>query len=181
MASAGPFLRWVYESPARRLFAALRTAQPKVCEATQFSLDPVRKHSYFILQEPERIMPQSIEKKAYNKINREGRGWAFSPSDLAPLGSREAIDIALYRLTRKGLIRRVIRGVYVYPRRSELLDQELAPDIDQVAHALARKFGWRIQPSGPVATSLACPLKSLRRFFTCPMAQPGRTRWARQC
>lgn len=99
-------------------------------------------------------MPQSIEKKAYNKINREGRGWAFSPSDLAPLGSREAIDIALYRLTRKGLIRRVIRGVYVYPRRSELLDQELAPDIDQVAHALARKFGWRIQPSGPVAQNV---------------------------
>ena len=99
-------------------------------------------------------MPQSVENKAVKKLDREGRGWAFSPSDLAPLGSRAAIDLALHRLTRKGLIRRVIRGVYVYPRRSELLGQELAPDVDQVAYALARKFGWRIQPSGSVAQNI---------------------------
>lgn len=99
-------------------------------------------------------MPQSLEDKAVSRLNREGRGWAFSPSDLSPLGSRAAIDLALHRLTRKGLIRRVIRGVYIYPRRSELLNQELAPDIDQVAQALARKFGWRIQPSGPVAQNI---------------------------
>jgi hypothetical protein len=30
----------------------------------------------------------------------------------------------------------------------------LSPDIDQVAHALARKFGWRIQPDGAVAQNL---------------------------
>lgn len=99
-------------------------------------------------------MPQSVEGKAVSKLNRQGRGWAFSPSDLAPLGSRAAIDLTLHRLTEKGLIHRVIRGVYIYPRRSELLGQELAPDIDQVAQALARKFGWRIQPSGPVAQNI---------------------------
>lgn len=30
----------------------------------------------------------------------------------------------------------------------------MAPDLDQVAQALARKSGWRIQPSGNVALSL---------------------------
>ena len=99
-------------------------------------------------------MPQSVEEKAFKKLSREGQGWVFSPSDLAQLGSRAAIDLALHRLTQKGLIRRVIRGVYVYPRRSKLLGQELAPDMDQVAHALARKFGWRIHPSGPVAQNI---------------------------
>lgn len=99
-------------------------------------------------------MTQSIEDKAVKKIARQGHGWAFSPSDLAPLGSREAIDLALHRLTQKGFIRRVIRGIYVYPRQSELLGQEMPPDIDDVAHALARKFGWRIQPSGPVAQNI---------------------------
>ena len=30
----------------------------------------------------------------------------------------------------------------------------MGPDIDQVARGLARKFRWRIQPSGPVAQNL---------------------------
>ena len=49
------------------------------------------------------------------------------------------------------LIRRVCRGVYDYPRFSELLGQALSPEVDQVAQALARKFNWRIQPSGDAA------------------------------
>jgi hypothetical protein len=57
-------------------------------------------------------------------------------------------------LERKGSIRRVVRGVYDLPRFSELLSTELSPDIDQVAQALARKFAWRIQPSGAVAQNL---------------------------
>jgi hypothetical protein len=54
-------------------------------------------------------------------------------------------------MERRGEIRRVIRGIYDYPRFSKLLDQSLSPDIDQVARALARKFRWRIQPSGATA------------------------------
>lgn len=99
-------------------------------------------------------MSESIEAKAVKRIEREGPGWAFSPSDLAPLGSRAAIDLALHRLVKKGRIRRAIRGVYIYPRRSELLGTELAPDVDQIARALARKFGWRIQPSGTAAQNI---------------------------
>jgi hypothetical protein len=30
----------------------------------------------------------------------------------------------------------------------------VSPDIDQVAQALARKFGWRIQPGGAMAQNL---------------------------
>lgn len=99
-------------------------------------------------------MLKSVEQKVTKRISRKGRGWAFSPADLSLLGSRAAIDLALHRLVRKGLIRRVIRGIYVYPRHSDLLGKELAPDIDQVAHALARKFGWRIHPSGPAAQNI---------------------------
>ena len=57
-------------------------------------------------------------------------------------------------LTTAGKIRRICRGVYDYPRYSELLDSKLSPDINQVAHALARKFNWRIQPSGDAALNL---------------------------
>ncbi|MDI9432134.1 MAG: DUF6088 family protein [Planctomycetota bacterium] len=97
---------------------------------------------------------QSIENNILKKIYGHGRGWAFFQKDFSPLASREAIDLALHRLEKKGTIRRVLRGLYDYPRFSELLNQQLSPDIDQVASALARKFGWHIQPSGPAALNL---------------------------
>lgn len=96
----------------------------------------------------------SIEDKAAARIRRRGPGWAFSQHDLVDLGSRSAIDLALHRLVRKGTVRRVMRGIYDVPKFSKLLDQEVGPDIHQVAQALARKFGWRIQPSGPAAQNL---------------------------
>ncbi len=102
-------------------------------------------------------MPQSIETKSINRIRGNGRGWVFSPRDFASLGSRAAVDSALHRLERKRQIRRVLRGIYDYPRFSELLGQELGPDMDQVAQAIARKFGWRIQASGPAAQNILGP------------------------
>jgi len=97
---------------------------------------------------------QPIEIKCLSRIRGKGKGWAFSARDFTDLGSRATVDSALHRLERKRLIRRVIRGIYDLPRFSELLSTELSPDLDQVAQALARKFGWRIQPSGAVALNL---------------------------
>ena len=97
---------------------------------------------------------QAIEYKASLRIRGNGRGWAFSQRDFARLGSRDAVDKTLQRLLRKGTIRRVIRGIYDYPIFSDLLNQQLSPDLDQVAQALARKFGWHIQPSGAAAQNL---------------------------
>ena len=97
---------------------------------------------------------RNVEQKLLGTIRGKGRGWAFSQRDFARLANRGAIDVALHRLLAGGTIRRVIRGIYDYPRHSELLGSDVSPDIDQVAAALARKFGWRIQPSGPVAQNL---------------------------
>jgi len=100
------------------------------------------------------MMTQSIEDKLVSRIYGNGRGWAFSQADFADLGSRSAIDLALHRREREGIIRRVIRGIYDYPRHSKALGGPVSPDIDQVAHALARKFAWRIQPNGATAQNL---------------------------
>ena len=97
---------------------------------------------------------RSTEEKALRRIHGNGGRWAFSARDFADLGSRPTVDSALHRLERKGSIRRVIRGIYDRPQFSEVLSTELSPDLDQVAQALARKFGWRIQPSGAVAQNL---------------------------
>ena len=96
-------------------------------------------------------MAKNTEKTVVSRIYGHGRGWAFSAKDFQGLGR---VDMALSRLTNAGTIRRVIRGIYDYPRYSELLKQPMSPDLLQVARALSRKFGWRIQPDGIAAQSL---------------------------
>ncbi len=96
----------------------------------------------------------NIENKAFSFIIGHGRGWAFSSSDLMHILSRQQIDNILSDLMQKQKIRRVCRGMYDYPKYSTLLEQELSPDIDQVARAFARKFNWRIAPSGESALNL---------------------------
>ena len=97
---------------------------------------------------------QAVKNKVLSRIYGRGRGWAFSGSDFIEAFSTESIDKALSVLVKEGKIRRVCRGIYDYPKNSELLQQELSPDFDQVAQAFARKFNWRIQPSGNAALNL---------------------------
>jgi hypothetical protein len=87
-------------------------------------------------------------------IAGHGRGWVFSSSDLAGRFARQQIDNALSDLAEAAKIRRVARGLYDYPRFSDLLQKTLSPDIDQVANAYARKFNWRIEVSGDSALNL---------------------------
>lgn len=97
---------------------------------------------------------QAIEQKILSRIYGRGRGWAFTKIDFVAGFGEANIHQALSGLARAGKIRRVCHGVYDYPRHSDLLNQFLSPDIDQVAAALARKFNWRIQPSGEAALNL---------------------------
>ena len=97
---------------------------------------------------------QSVASKVLSRIYGRGRGWAFSASDFVMDFGSQNLDQALSQLAKDGKIRRVCRGLYDYPGYSKLLQQELSPDCDQAAHALARKFRWRIQPSGESALNL---------------------------
>ena len=67
----------------------------------------------------------------------------FVPGDFLDLGSREAVDLALHRLTRKGTIRRLARGVYDFPKEHPVLGL-LSPSADAVARALA-EFGHSVR------------------------------------
>jgi hypothetical protein len=98
--------------------------------------------------------PVSIENKVLSRIYGRGRGWAFSKKDFAALGDGVNIDRALSRMAERGVIRRIMRGLYDYPAYSALLKKELSPDVDQAAQALARKFGWQIQISGNAALNV---------------------------
>ena len=116
-------------------------------------------------------MIQHIETTVLSRIYGHGRGWAFSPKDLQDLGR---VDMALKRLADRGAIRRVIRGIYDYPQFSELLNQQLAPDIHQIAQALARKFSWRIHPDGMAAMNLIGLTTQVQSQFVFQSDGPNR-------
>ena len=96
----------------------------------------------------------SSEKKVLSRVYGNGRGYAFSSNDFIDKLSINNIDKALSSLTKKEQIRRVARGIYDYPKYSNLLKKELSPDIEQVARAYARKFNWKIEISGDTALNM---------------------------
>jgi hypothetical protein len=97
---------------------------------------------------------QSIDEQIISRVYGHGKGWAFSKNDFVDLAGDAAIRKALSRFEGKGTVRRVLRGIYDYPRISTLLDEPMGPDLDKLASALARKSGWRIQPSENTALNL---------------------------
>lgn len=97
---------------------------------------------------------ETFEGQIVSRIYGNGRGWVFSQIDFHDLSGRSTTDWHLTRLEAEGKIQRVLRGLYLYPEYSELLGTTLGPDIDRAAQALARKFGWRIQPNGELALQL---------------------------
>lgn len=94
----------------------------------------------------------SITDKMDRRIRRWKKGAVFTPKDFLDLGGRAAIDQVLSRLTDKGHVRRLARGLYDAPRISEKLGS-LSPDPDVVAQALARASGGKLQVSGAHAAN----------------------------
>ena len=92
-----------------------------------------------------------LYKNVFYFISGQGRGRAVSPTDLIKKFDRQHIDSTLSDLVKDKKIRRVSRGIYDYPKYSDLLKKELSPDIEQVSRAYARKFNWRIEVSGDSA------------------------------
>lgn len=96
--------------------------------------------------------PQATDLKIVASIHSHGRGYVFVPADFLEIGSREAVDVALHRLARKGTIRRLARGVYDFPKKHPVLGP-LAPSAEQVARALAGRDRTRLQPAGAYAAN----------------------------
>lgn len=89
-----------------------------------------------------------------NRIVTAPFGKVFVPSDFLDIADTSAVRKALSRLAKSGKIRRITRGVYDHPRFSCLLLEEEAPNMAEVANAIARNFGWNIIPCGDTALNL---------------------------
>jgi len=94
----------------------------------------------------------SIETSMLRSIRSRGRGSVWVPSDFLRLGSREAVDIALHRLVKRGVIRRLARGLYDFPKEHPILGS-LQPSAEAIAQALAGRDHTRMQPAGAFAAN----------------------------
>ena len=94
----------------------------------------------------------SINKKILKRIRGHGRGYVFTPKDFLAFGSRAAVDQTLSRLARRGVIRRLDRGLYDYPKISTRLGT-LSPAPGVVARAIARRTDSKVQVSGARAAN----------------------------
>jgi hypothetical protein len=74
------------------------------------------------------------------------------PGDFLDIGSREAVDLVLHRLARRGTIRRLARGVYDFPKQHPVLGL-LSPAAEAVARAMAGRDRTRLQPAGAYAAN----------------------------
>ena len=77
----------------------------------------------------------------------------FVPGDFLDLGRRQGVDFVLHRLVKQGILRRLARGVYDFPKSHPQLGV-LTPPTDAIAKALAGRDRLRIQPSGAYAANL---------------------------
>ena len=94
----------------------------------------------------------SVEQKIIGRIETRGRGACFTPKVFLDLGSPEAVRIALHRLVKRGLIRRLARGLYDFPKQHRSMGA-LSPRPEEVARALSERDATRLQPSGAYAAN----------------------------
>lgn len=91
----------------------------------------------------------SIEDNILTDIQAKGRGSIFFPSNFTSYGEVKAVGKSLERLTAKGDIVRLARGIYLYPEIDTVLGLGvLMPSIEQIAETIARRDKTRIVPTG---------------------------------
>ena len=88
------------------------------------------------------------------RIQSAKTGSVFILSDFSDIAEPATARQAITRLENDGILIRIMRGVYYKPEYNEWLGENIAPDPDDIAHAIARNYGWTIFPCGDTALNL---------------------------
>jgi len=92
-------------------------------------------------------MAQSVEKQILRSIYNHKRGKIFFPANFSKFGSSTAVRQALNRLEDKGILLRLARGIYLFPKKHKVLGV-LFPTLEELAIAIAKRDKARIIPTG---------------------------------
>jgi hypothetical protein len=89
-----------------------------------------------------------LKSEIRNRMAQQAPFGVWTPTDFLDLGSRDAVDQALSRMTAAEDIRRITRGLYDLPRLNALTGKPTNPDTRRVIDVLARRdqarmlVGW---------------------------------------
>ena len=86
----------------------------------------------------------STEDKIREIVEAGGEGKVYFPSDFFECGPEKAVSKALQRLTAKGTLMRMYRGIYCSPCESHFGLGPLPADAKDVAEAVAKRDGVRL-------------------------------------
>lgn len=121
-------------------------------------------------------MGESIEDKILEKSKKCGRGSVFFVGDFVSYGNRNAVNKALERLTEKGLMIRVARGIYCYPKIEKAYGLgAVPPSREDIAKAIAKRDGARIVPTGLFAQYQLGLSQQVPMNVVCLTDGPSRT------
>ncbi|GGC75736.1 hypothetical protein GCM10011387_31890 [Pedobacter quisquiliarum] len=85
-----------------------------------------------------------------NTLKRKKKGNLIFPTDFRGMGSEAAIKMALNRLNKENIIKRIAHGIYLIPKIDPLFGA-ISPSPEEVAEALAKKEKVNIKPTGAYA------------------------------
>jgi hypothetical protein len=94
-----------------------------------------------------------LKSEIRSRMAEQGPFGVWTPTDFLDLGSRDAVDQALSRMTTGGDIRRITRGLYDLPRFNTLTGKPTNPDPHHVIDALARRDQARMLVDGLTAAN----------------------------
>jgi hypothetical protein len=97
---------------------------------------------------------ESAVNKIERKIKNSKRWKLFFQEDFAVSGTPNAIQLALAKLQKSGLLMRVAHGIYYYPKINKnkyISSKYLPPSIDEIAGSIAKRDKIRIVPTGAYA------------------------------
>lgn len=100
------------------------------------------------------MQKNSVIAQIYDRIIAIGHDEMFIVNDFLDLGEYHTVRKSLLRLEKLNYIKKVMRGVFYYPRYSKLIEEFEVPSPNKVAETLARKFNWTIAPCGDTALNL---------------------------
>lgn len=89
----------------------------------------------------------SVENRIINHLTKYGRGEIYFPEDFSDYGTSEAVRLALFRLENKEFLIRLAQGIYLFPKKDDVLGI-IHPSLDEIAKAIAKRDRARIIPTG---------------------------------
>jgi len=94
-----------------------------------------------------------VSKEIENIVSKSKRGKLFFVSDFLQYGNYDTVRKTLQRLVTKGILIRISKGIYYYPKTDEILGI-LYPTAEEIAKSIAKRDKAKIISTGAYAQHL---------------------------